>query len=226
MVLAAGEADSTRARDALAALCETYWYPLYAFIRRQGYAPEEAGDLAQGYFLQLLEKGFLKKIRREEGRFRSFLLVSVKPFLSNERDRERALKRGGGRPPIRLELDVAEGRYEMDPADRALTPDRLFERQWAMTVLDRSMANLREESARSGETMRFDLLRLYLLGEEPAVPYRQVAAELGVSESAVGVAVHRLRQRFGQVLREVIAQTVTNPAEIDAEIRYMLSALS
>ena len=226
MVLAAGEADSSRSRQALAALCETYWYPLYAFIRRQGCTVEEARDLAQGYFLQLLEKGFLKKIRPEAGRFRSFLLVSVKHFLSNERDRERALKRGGGRLPIRLEFDVAEGRYRMDPADSALTPDRLFERQWAMTVLERSMSSLREESVRSGETVRFDLLKLYLMGEEPAVPYRQVAAELGMTESAVQVAVHRMRQRFGQVLREVIAQTVTNPAEIDDEIRYMLSALA
>ena len=226
MVLAAGEADSSRSRQALAALCETYWYPLYAFIRRQGCTVDEARDLAQGYFLQLLEKGFLKQVRPEAGRFRSFLLVSVKHFLSNARDRERALKRGGGRLPIRLEFDVAEGRYRMDPADSALTPDRLFERQWAMTVLERSMSSLREESARSGETSRFDLLKVYLTGEEPAVPYQQVAPELGISESAVSVAVHRMRQRFGKVLREVIAQTVTNPAEIDDEIRFMLSALA
>lgn len=226
MVLAAGEADSSRAREALAALCETYWYPLYAFIRRQGSTAEEAGDLTQGYFLQLLEKGFLKTVRPEAGRFRSFLLVSVKNFLSNQRDRERALKRGGGRLPTRLEFDTAEGRYRLDPADVALTPDRLFERHWAMTVLEHSMASLREESVRAGETVRFDLLKLYLTGEEPAVPYRRVAAELGLSESGVKVAVHRMRKRFGQVLREVIAQTVANPADIDDEIRYMLSSLA
>ena len=151
MVLAAGEADSSRSRQALAALCETYWYPLYAFIRRQGCTVDEARDLAQGYFLQLLEKGFLKQVRPEAGRFRSFLLVSVKHFLSNARDRERALKRGGGRLPIRLEFDVAEGRYRMDPADSALTPDRLFERQWAMTVLERSMSSLRENRLGPGK---------------------------------------------------------------------------
>lgn len=225
MVLAAGEVDSSRSREALAALCETYWYPLYAFIRRQGCTAEEAGDLAQGYFLQLLEKGFLRTVRPEAGRFRSFLLASLKHFLSNERDRERALKRGGGKAPIRLELDTAEGRYRMDPADSALTPDRLFERQWAMTVLERSMSRLREESIRSGETVRFDLLKPYLTGEEPAVPYRQMAAELGLRESGVKAAVHRMRKQFGRVLREVIAQTVANPADIDDEIRYMLSSL-
>lgn len=225
MVLAAGEADSPRAREALAALCEIYWYPLYAFIRRQGCTAEEAGDLVQGYFLQLLEKGVLSAVRPEAGRFRSFLLASMKHFLSNQRDRERALKRGGGSLPIRLEFDAAEGRYRIDPADDSLTPERLFERQWAMTLLERCMSSLREESVRAGETARFDLLQVYLTGEEPAAPYRKVAAELGLSESAVGVAVHRLRQRFGQVLREVIAQTVTNPGQIDDEIRYMLSAL-
>jgi RNA polymerase sigma-70 factor (ECF subfamily) len=224
-VLAAGEAGSSRSRRALAALCETYWYPLYAFIRRQGSTQEEARDLAQGYFLQFLEKGFLKTVRPEAGRFRSFLLVSVKHFLSNERDRARALKRGGGQSPIRLDIDVVEERFRMDPADDALTPDRLFERRWAMTVLERAMTILREEFVRSGETSRFDLLRVYLTGEEPAVPYREVAAELGLSESAVKVAVHRLRQRFGQALREVVAETVASPAEIDDEIRYMLTSL-
>ena len=226
MVLAAGEAPSSRSREALAALCERYWYPLYAFIRRQGSTQEEARDLAQGYFLQFLEKGFLKTVRPDAGRFRCFLLASVKHFLSNERDRERALKRGGGQSPIRLELDAAEGRYRMDPADAALTPDRLFERQWAMTVLERAMSSLREEFARSGEASRFDRLKLYLTGEEPAVPYRQVAVELGLSESAVKVAVHRLRQRFGQALREVVAETVASPAEIDDEIRSMLASLA
>jgi RNA polymerase sigma factor (sigma-70 family) len=226
MVLAAGEAESSRSRLALAALCETYWYPVYAFLRRQGCTVEEARDLAQGYFLQLLEKGFLKEVRPDAGRFRSFLLVSVKHFLSNALNRERALKRGGGLSQLRLEFDAAEGRYATDPADSALTPDRLFERQWAMTVLEGAMKSLREDCVRSGDAMRFDLLRLYLTGEEPAVPYRQVAAELGMSETAVKVAVHRMRVRFGQVLREVIAQTVVSPEEIDDEIRFMLTSLA
>jgi len=226
MVLAAGEAGSPRSRQALAALCEAYWFPIYAFIRRQGYAAEEARDLAQGYFLKLLEKGYLRDVRRKVGRFRSFVLVSVKHFLSNERDRERALKRGGGKVSISLDVDAAEGRYTIDPADDALTPDKLFERRWAMAVLESAMARLNDEFARSGETRRFERLKLYLTGEEPAVPYRDVAGELGLSESAVKVAVHRMRLRFGQVLREVIAQTVANPLETDEEIRYMLSALA
>jgi RNA polymerase sigma factor (sigma-70 family) len=226
MVLAAGEADSSRSRRALAELCEAYWYPVYAFLRRQGCTVEESRDLAQGYFLQLLEKGFLKEVRPEAGRFRSFLLVSVKHFLSNALNRERALKRGGGVSPLRLEFDAAEGRYAADPADSALTPDRLFERQWAMAVLERAMQSLREDSVRSGDAVRFDLLKPYLAGEEPAVPYREVAAELGLSESAVKVAVHRMRVRFGQVLREVIAETVVSPEEIDDEIRFMLMSLA
>ncbi len=226
MVLAAGEADSSRSRLALAALCEAYWFPVYAFLRRQGCTVDEARDLAQGYFLQLLEKGFLKEVRPEAGRFRSFLLVSVKHFLSNALDRERARKRGGGVSPLPFEFDAAEGKYAMDPADGALTPDRLFERQWAMAVLERAMQSLREDSVRSGDAARFDLLKLYLTGEEPAVPYRQVAADLGLSESAVKVAVHRMRVRFGQVLREVVAETVVSPEEIDDEIRYMLTSLA
>lgn len=225
-VLAAGEADSSRSRQALAALCEAYWFPLYAFIRRQGYAAEGARDLTQGYFLKLIDKDYLKDVRREAGRFRSFLLVSVKHFLSNERDRERALKRGGGQLAISLDFDAAEGRYAIDPPDDALTPDKLFERRWAMAVLESAMTRLNDEFARSGETRRFERLKLYLTGEEPAVPYGDVARELGLSESAVKVAVHRMRLRFGQVLREVISQTVANPLEIDEEIRHMLSALA
>ena len=225
-MLAANDAGgSPRSREALAALCETYWFPIYAFIRRQGNTVEEARDLAQGYFLQFLEKGFLKTVRPEAGRFRSFLLASVRHFLSNERDRERALKRGGGKSLIRLEVDVAEGRYRMDPAGKELTPDRLFERQWALTVLERAISILREDFVRSGESLRFDLLKVYLTGEEPTVQYREVAGKLGLSESAVKVAVHRLRQRFGQALRGVVAETVASPAEIDDEIRYMLRSL-
>ena len=225
MVVAAGGSDSPRSRQALATLCETYWYPVYAFVRRQGHTADEARDLEQGYFLQLLDKGYLKGLRPEAGRFRAFLLTSVKHFLSNARDRERAQKRGGGRSPISLDFDGAEGRYAFEPVDPALTPDRLFERRWATTVLENAMAALREEFVRSGQTMRFESLKGHLTGEEAAISYREAAAGLGLSESAVGVAVHRLRQQFASALREVIAQTVANPAEIDDEIRCMLSAL-
>jgi RNA polymerase sigma factor (sigma-70 family) len=225
MVVAAGGSDSPGSRQALASLCEIYWYPVYTFIRRQGHTADEARDLEQGYFLQLLSKGYLKDLRPEAGRFRSFLLASVKHFLSNERDRERALKRGGGEVTVSLDLHGAEGRYALEPADNALTPDRLFEREWARTVLEKAMAALREDFVRSGETRRFERLKGYLTDEAPATPYREAAAELGMSESAVQVGVHRLRQRFGSALREVIAQTVADPADIDDEIRCMLSAI-
>jgi len=225
VVLTAGERDSSRARQALAALCEAYWFPVYAFIRSRGPLADEARDLTQGYFLQLLDKGFLEGLRPEAGRFRAFLLVSVRHFLSNERDRDRALKRGGGHTPISLDAEAAERRFRLDPPDRSPTPERLFERRWALTVLENAMAQLREESLGSDEGRRFDRLKGYLTDDGPASPYADVAAELGISEAAVKVAVHRLRQRFGQALRAVVARTVSNPGDIDDEIRSLLLAL-
>jgi RNA polymerase sigma factor (sigma-70 family) len=226
VVLAAGRSDSPQARLALGVLCETYWYPVYAFLRRQGCAAEDARDLAQGYFLHLLEKDSLRGIRPEAGRFRSFLLVSVRNFLSNALDRERALKRGGGATPIPLETSTAEERYRDEPADAGLPPDRLYERQWALTVLAQALAALRREFAASGDAARFDVLRPYLTGEESALPYREAAAQLKLSESAVKVAVHRLRRRFGDALRAVVARTLADPGDVDDEIRAMLVALA
>ncbi len=225
VVLAAGRGDSTKTRQALAALCEAYWYPLYAFVRRQGYDSEQSRDLTQGYFLQLLEKDFLADVRPELGRFRAFLIVSVKHFLSNERDRERALKRGGGQAPIRLDAAEAEDRYRFEPVD-ALTPERLFERRWATTVLERALEGLRVESEGDGESARFGRLKPYLTGAEPASSYREAAGDLEMTEGAVKTAVHRLRKRFGELLRHEIAQTVADPRDVDGEIRYLLETMA
>ena len=223
-MLAAGGTDSHGARRALAALCEAYWYPIYAFVRRQGSSAEDAADLTQGYLLQLLEKGALKGLRPEAGRFRSFLFASIKHYLSNERDRARALKRGGGLAPFPLDAEAAESRYRIEPAD-SLTPEKLFEKRWATTVLQRAMVRMRSEIAEAGDIGRFERLKNYLTGDDPEPAYRTIAAELGMTESAVGVAVHRLRRRFGESLRAEIAETVADPREIDEEIRYLLSSL-
>lgn len=224
LVLAAADEDSSRAREALADLCEAYWYPIYCLIRRQGHGPEEAADLTQGYMVQLLEKGYLRQISRERGKFRSFLFVSVKHFLSNERDRERAAKRGGGRAQVSLDAEAAEGRYRIEPADD-LTPETLFERRWATTVLERAMRRMHDEAVQAGEERRFEELKTFVTGEEPAPAHRDVAGRLGMTEAAVGVAVHRMRRKFGQLLRDEIAQTVADPADIDGEVRHLLAAL-
>jgi RNA polymerase sigma factor (sigma-70 family) len=223
LVLAAGR-DSSRGRRALEDLCRAYWYPLYAFVRRQGYDADDAADLTQGYFAALLGKEFLAQVSPAAGKFRSFLIASIKHFLSNQRDRDRALKRGGGRPPIELDAASAEERYAIEPPD-GLTPEKLFERRWASAVLERAMKRLRSAVERSGDARRFDRLRPYLIGEDSSAPYRDVAQELGMTESALAVAVHRLRKQFGQALRDEIAETVAEPREIDDEIRYLLSAL-
>lgn len=223
-MLAAGGTDTHGSRRALAELCEAYWYPIYAFVRRQGSSAEDAADLTQGYLLQLLEKGALKGLRPEAGRFRSFLFASIKNFLSNERDRDRALKRGGGRAPFSLDAEAAESRYRIEAADD-LTPEKLFERRWATTVLQRAMVRMRSEIVDVGDIARFDKLKAYLSGDGLEPAYRTVASELGMTESAVGVAVHRLRRRFGESLRAEIGETVADPREIDEEIRYLLTSL-
>lgn len=224
LVLAARTGQSTESRSALARLCEAYWFPLYSFIRRQGYGAEEARDLTQGYFARLLERGDLKDVSPELGRFRSFLLASVKHFLSNERERERARKRSPGQPLISLDAGVAEDRYRIEPAD-ALTPETLFERKWAMTVLERALERLGEEWGDAERARRFEKLRGFLLGDAPSASYRQVGDELGMTEDEVKVEVHRLRRRFGELLRGEIAHTVRDPKDVDEEIRYLLGVL-
>jgi len=220
-VLAARDGTGTDARLALATLCEAYWYPLYTFVRRQGYDADPAADLTQGYFSYLLEKKILDAVDPSAGRFRSFLLVSLKHYLSHEREKERAFSRSGATKPVSLDQTRAEERYRREPADE-LTPDQVFERRWALTILERAMDRLRDEFSENGGQRRFELLKQFLTGEEPHTPHRHVARELGMSEGAVRIAVRRMRQRYGHFLREEIAGTVASPDEVDEELRHLL----
>ncbi len=223
-VLAVREAPSSESRQALESLCKAYWYPLYAFVRRQGHSPEEARDLTQGYFAQLLEKGYLEDFDPSLGRFRVFLQASLKNFLSKEREKDRAWKRGGYTQIVSLSADEVEDRYRYEPVDR-LTPEEIFERRWALTLIERVMEKLGQELSQSGRAAEFGKLKGFLTGDGPKVPYRQVALELRCSEEAVKTSVHRLRQRFGVVLRQEIMETVSKPEEIDDEVRYLLKKL-
>lgn len=224
LVLNVGRSDSTRARDALAQLCQTYWYPLYAYVRRRGEPPEDAEDLTQGFFARLLQLESLADVRREKGKFRSFLLASLNHYLSDEWDRERAQKRGKGQV-IPLEAGVAETRFSREPTDM-LTPEKLFERKWAMTLLDLVVKKLLHEYESAGKGPLFMALRFSIAGDKAEVPYAQLATELGMSEPALRVAVHRLRQRYRQVLCDEIARTVATEAEVDGEIQYLYRALA
>jgi RNA polymerase sigma-70 factor (ECF subfamily) len=227
LVLAAGDdQQSSRAHKALAALCERYWYPIYVQVRRMRHDPDTAQDLTQGFFIHLLETDALKVATPERGRFRAFLKASLRHYLSNERHRRQAQKRGGGTPHVSLDLSDAERRFRREPSHGA-TPDVLFERAWARTILGRALESLRAEMDTSAEARnRFARLQPFLSGtSSSAQTYRQVATELGMSESAVKVAVHRLRERFGRVLRDEIAGTLADPTEVDEEIRYLLSVI-
>jgi len=224
LVLAVGGHDTARSRQALTALCEAYWQPLYAYVRRWGYEPEDARDVTQAYFAHLLEKQALEHLVPGAGRFRAFLLKSLKNLLAEKHHKELALKRGGGRTPIPLDLDTAERGYPII-ASHALTPEVVFEKRWAATVLQRVLDRLRADFKRADKPRQFELLKTFLMGDEPAPSYRQVAADLQMTEDAVKMAVHRLRKRFGKALRAEILQTVANPAEVDDEVRHLLSVL-
>lgn len=224
LILQAVAGQSTAARAALAQICEAYWPPVYAFVRRRGMAPADAEDLTQSYFARFFEKEYLRDFRPEAGRFRTFLLASVSHFLSNQWDRERARKRGGGTVQISFDAASAEERLRLEPVDR-LTPEAIFERQWAAAVLARCLERLREEQSASGGRARFERLKAFLTGDGAASDYAALAQELGIGESTVRVAVHRLRRRFAAVLREEVARTVARPEEVDAEIRWMLETL-
>ncbi len=216
--------EDTEARRALEELCQTYWQPLYAFVRRQGHDTESAQDLTQAYFTELLAKDFLQVVDPSAGRFRSFLLASLKHFLSHARDRERALKRGGSSRTVTLDTKTAEFHLG-DGATNQLTPEQVFERQWALTVLERSLERLRQAALSSGDEDSFERLRPYLTGDESRTPYREVASELGMTEGAVKTAVYRLRKSFGGMLRTEIAETVADPADVDDEIRHLLAVI-
>lgn len=224
LVLAAAGIHGSESREALAKLCEAYWYPLYAFVRQQGNGADEARDLTQAYFLTFLEQDHLSQVTPEAGRFRSFLLASLKHFLSKERIKERALKRGGGRVVLQVDLSDAEARFLARRSDGD-TPEMAFERQWAATVLDRALSRLEAEAVASDRKELFTSLRGLVSGERGNTPYREIGERHGLSEGAVKVAVHRTRRRFGELLRAEIAETVANPDEIDEEVRYLLKSL-
>ena len=224
LVLDAGRDSSPTSEQALAALCETYWYPLYAFVRRQGYESSDAQDLTQGFFARLLEKRDLASVNRDKGRFRSFLLASLKHFVINEWDKARAVKRGGGQPQLSLEFDAAESRYSIEPR-HGQTAEAIFDREWALTLLEQVRARLAAEHTSDERRPQYEQLHVYLTGETAVSAYREVGERLGLTEGAVKVAVHRLRVRFRELLREQISHTVATEAEIDDEIRALFSAL-
>jgi len=223
-VVLTAQGASPAAQEALEKLCRVYWRPLYGFVRRQGHGPEEAEDLTQGFFAQLLERRDLDVVRREKGRLRSYLLVSLKHFLTNERYRAMAIKRGGGRSLIPLEeLRTAE-RVTLEATDN-LTAELLYERHWALRVLEQVLTRLREERRATGDTVLFEQLEK-LLADDPNRPSQgEIAAKLGMSENAVKQAIHRLRERYRQILREEIAQTVTAPGDVEDELRHLIAVL-
>jgi RNA polymerase sigma-70 factor (ECF subfamily) len=217
--------DSSITRIALEELCRIYWYPLYVFVRRQGHAHYDAEDLTQAFFARLLAKGDLAGVDRAKGKFRSFLLASMKHFLANEWDYARAQKRGGGRPTLSIDFQDAESRYAVEPAHE-ITPDKLYERRWAMTVLDQAMEKLRAEMRDAGKENQFEELKIFMTGGKGEVSYASVAETLNISEGAVKVAVHRLRKRYRQLLCEEVAHTVDEKDEVEDELRSLLSALA
>jgi RNA polymerase sigma factor (sigma-70 family) len=224
VVLAAGRSDSTQARAALEKLCKNYWYPLYAFVRRLGHSPHDAEDLVQGFFAICLEKNYLIAAEQTRGRFRSFLLIALKHFLANEYDKAQARKRGGAQISISLDSLTAEQRYALEPTDE-LSADKLFERRWALTLLDQVVTRLRDEQAAAGKLEQFEQLKECITNAGRGTPYVELASRLGTSEGAIKVAVHRLRQRYREVLEEEIANTVSSPEEIEDERRQLLRAL-
>jgi RNA polymerase sigma-70 factor (ECF subfamily) len=210
MVVAAGEKDTPEAEVALATLCERYWYPLYAFLRRRGRKAHDAQDLVQGFFAALLEKDYLLDADRERGRFRTFMLAALRHFASHE---------------LSLDFDDGEKRYSLEPVEE-ITPERMFERRWALTLLDRVLGRLRDEYAGSGKAELFDALKPLLGGPGTARPYRDIGEDLEMSEGAVKVAAHRVRKRYRDALRQEIEETVDGPEAVDDEIRHLMAALA
>jgi RNA polymerase sigma-70 factor (ECF subfamily) len=224
VVLAASHNDDRMTEAALARLCKTYWYPLYAYVRRRGYSVEDAQDLTQEFFARILGRHWLADADQSKGRFRTFLLTAMERFLANEWDKARALKRGGGQPSIPLQLDTAETRYGIEPADQH-TPEQAFEYRWALTLLDEVVRQLGTEFQRRGQAELFNVLKPCLVGDGSEQPYAQLASTLGMEEGAIKVAVHRLRKRYRELLRAEIANTVA-PGEVEAEMRHLFQVLA
>jgi len=224
VVLTAGTESSPVAQAALETLCRSYWYPLYAYVRRQGNSPEDAQDLTQEFFARFLEKQIFRQARPERGRFRSFLLTSIKHFLVNEWHRATARKRGGGHTLVPLDTVLAERLYSREPA-RDLAADKLYDRSWALALLEQVRARLRDEYAAEGRSDRFEIVERFLPGEESGVSYVEVARQLGMAEGTLKSDVHRFKQRYRQVLRAEIAHTVARPEDVDEELRHLLAVL-
>jgi DNA-directed RNA polymerase specialized sigma24 family protein len=226
VVRAAGSEDSPPSRRALETLCQAYWYPIYAYVRRKGHNADDAQDLTQEFFAQLIGKERLRLADQQKGRFRTFLLAMLDYFLAREWNRAHRKKRGGEYQLISLDQENAEGRYRLEIAAATESPERHFQRQWALTVLRQTMASLETECAAQGKSALFGETKSLLAGERPAESYTLPAQRLGMSEGALRVAVHRLRQRYGEILRHEIAQTVDSPEEADEELRHLLRALA
>jgi RNA polymerase sigma-70 factor (ECF subfamily) len=223
--VAAGCGDIPQRSEALEKLCRTYWYPLYAYVRRRGFGPEDAQDLTQEFFARLLQKNYPAQADRAKGKFRSFLLLTLNHFLADEFDRSTSRKRGGKQVFISLDHEAAEGRYCREPADE-LSPEKLFERRWAQSILENALNRLRQEYEAESKPDTYAVLKAFEPGEQFTPSYSEAAARLGISESALKSKIHRLRQRHRELVREEIAQTVCTSSEVDEELRYLLAMLS
>ena len=225
VVLSAGHKSSPQSDRALAELCQMYWYPLYSYVRRQGYTKEDAEDLVQSFFARFLEKNYLEGLAAERGKFRAFLLASLKHFLANEWDKTQRQKRGGGVPHFSLNWQDAEERYHLEPAD-PMRPDLAYDREWALALLEQVIVRLRGECAADGKTRLFEEAKGFLMVGESVTDYDEVAQRLGVDNGALRVAVHRLRKRYRELLREEISQTLSDPAHVAEELRSLQVALT
>ena len=225
VVLTARGGDSAASQAALAELCETYWYAIYAYVRRRGYPPEDAADLTQAFFARFLEKNFLGDLTPGTGRFRSFLLACCQHFLANEWDKVQTLKRGAGKTILSLDDDSAEDRYLFEPVDHN-TPETIFERRWACTVLEQVLGRLRDDFIRSKPAELFEELKAFLSPGQGRNSYAEVGRRTGLKESALKVAVHRLRRRYGELLRTEIAKTVADAGDVEDEVRHLIAVLS
>jgi RNA polymerase sigma-70 factor (ECF subfamily) len=227
IVLAAGDRDNSCCAEALRSLCETYWYPLYVYTRHRGLAQQDAEDLTQAFFARLLEKDHLRGVGRDGGRFRSFLLVSLKHYMVDDWKRKKAQKRGGDKTLVSLGMNAeeAESRYRCEPVDTT-TPERLFEQNWAVTLLDTVFSQLQQEQQDRGKAEQFEKLKFSLTGQRSDIPYAELAVKLGVSEAGLKVTVHRLRQRYRELLCQEVAHTVSTPEEVEDELRYLFEVLA
>lgn len=224
LVVSAGERNNVKSHDAMQLLCNSYWQPLYSYVRRRGYGPEDAQDLTQEFFARLLQNDRLARADQIKGKFRSFLLGSLKNFLADEWDKKQAQKRGGGAPVCSLHFEDGERTYKLEPVNY-VTPEQIFERRWALTLLDNVVHRLKEEYIGAGKSELYEALSPCLIGDRTVQPYAQLAAHMAVTESAVKSAVHRLRGRYRELLRQEIANTVARPEEVDEELNYLFVVL-